>query len=178
LTPEPAETGLSDDAMIALAMILTKSDAKDRQEARATADAENVAAAQADAQRVNQLRDQADQDRNAAWFSGVAGMLGGAATVFSGIGPDSLRSGMKGAGEGLPHLGEILAGGAKANAQRDVAGAADSEAQSQAAIRRYNVALDEEHAAAESISKVQQFLSGVLQTRADELRAAASGIRS
>jgi hypothetical protein len=201
LLPVPTGGGLGDDAMTAIAMLLVQADNKDRATSRKIED-EADGAALADANlRVQQLNDKADQDEGQALMSGAFQLAGGLATVASGVlsdgtklvdeAPDgtklaqpysvtvgaNLRAVAQGAGQALPGLGTILAGGYKAAADHDDADAAHYEALSQAEVHRYDAAHDDVQAANESIQKVEQFLQSVVQSQNETRNIAASMLR-
>jgi hypothetical protein len=188
LVPPPAG-GLGDDAMTAIAILLTQADDNDRDTSRKIEDAaDNAAVIDANA-RVNQMLDKANQDRDGALCSGLLGIAGGAFTIASGFVPDGkcLATGAQvstnwtaladGASKITPSLGSIVAGAYKATADRDDADAAKVEASEQLDIRRYNEAHEDVQAAEASIQKVEQFLQGVLESENAARLTAASGLR-
>ena len=176
LLPEPAPIG--SNSVVALAILMTKIDAQDKDQSTKVEDAANVAAAQESAQRVQSMRDKATQDADGALASGIGQMAGGALEIAGagftdtkGLDAHDLLTGM---GKAAPGAGSIVAGGFKAAGDNDDASAAQAEAASQAEIRRYTSAQTDAQAAADSISKVEQYLQGTLQTEAAARLAAIS----
>jgi hypothetical protein len=177
LLPEPAPIG--SNSVVALAILMTKIDQQDKDQSTKVEDVANVAAAQEDAQRVQSMRDKATQDADGAWASGLGQVAGGALEI-AGAGFTDTKSVidahdvLTGIGKAAPGAGTIVAGGFKAGADNDDANAAQAEAAAQAEIRRYTSAQTDAQAAADSISKVEQYLQSTLQTEAAARLAAIS----
>ena len=180
LLPEPAPCGLCDGSMAELSMLLTRADEQDRSASRQLEIATDKAATQEANDRVAQLQAKADADEKQALASGVAGMAGGALTVVGGFvsspgasnasGPCCPARGMdfhqivNGVSGAAPHIGGLVAGQFKGDADRADANAARDEANAQADIRRYDHAHEDAQAANQSMQKVEQFLDQVQQT--------------
>lgn len=179
LLPEPAPMGTN--SVAALAILMTQIDQQDKTESTKVQDAADQAAAQDDASRVQAMRDKASQDADGAWASGLGQIAGGGLEIagagFSDTpGKIDTHDILTGMGKAAPGAGAIVAGGYKAGADQDDATAAQFEAASQADIRRYNSATTEAQAAADSISKVEQYLQSTLQTeQAARLAAVSKG---
>jgi hypothetical protein len=174
------------DSVAALAMVLTEAEEQDRSSARAIEQEADKASMQQEDERVQAMRQKADDDASAALASGLSGIAGGAATVgssfTSGASPGSPSSGpdwhlaLDGAGKAAPSIGTLVSGGYKAAADRDDAAAAQFEAGAQAELRRYGEAHDAVQSATDSLQKVRDFL-GQMQESENAARLAAAGLR-
>ena len=181
LLPEPAPLPMGPMSMTTLAQLLTRADCQDRTAARRMQDAADSDAMKAESQRVTQMMDKANQDSSQALATGLGDIAGGALVATSGFlpsGSTSWRLVAEGAGKVMPGIGTIVAGGYKAEADRDDGRAAMSEAQAQIAIRRYEGARSDAQAASDSIRKVQDLLQAIQQTTGESRSAAASGSRA
>src|SRR5208283_115187 len=135
-----------------------------------------------EAQRFGQMMDKADQDQSQALATGIGDIAVGALGATSGFRSDgrsaagaddtNWRAVTEGAGKVMPGVGTIVAGGYKADADRDDARASLLEAQAQMEIRRHDGARDEAESASDSISKVQDLLQSLQQTT-NETRSTA-----
>jgi hypothetical protein len=176
---------LTPGSVEALASLLTQVDEQDRSSTRVLEQKADHAATLEDNQRVEEMRQKADDDESQAWANGLCGIAGGALTAGSAFvssppagskGPNWVTA-LQGAGKAVPDIGTIVAGGFKAAVDRDDANAAQFEDQAQADLRRYGEAHDDLQSANESIQKVQQFLDQVLQTE-NASRLVAAGYRA
>ncbi len=194
LLPPPISVGDGDGAIAELAMLLTKADEQDRSSERQIEDASDRAAAQEDAERVDELRQKAQDEESGALASGIAGIVGGvcggAAAFFSPAGSPGVSgsngasvsaaasagwgSFLSGMGKVAPGTGDIVSGVFKGDAVRDEAAADLAEAQSQSQVRLANQAHEDNQAANASMDKVEQFLDQLQQSRSATRLAAAS----
>jgi len=188
LLPAPGQVSMGAMSMTTLAQLLVRADCQDRTAARSMQDAADSDAMKAERQRVAEMNDKAAQDSSQAWASGLGDVAGGALVATSGFASDgasengqddgtSWRLVAEGAGKVLPGIGTIVAGGYKAEADRDDGRAAMFEAQAQMAIRRYGVAGADAQAASDSIGKVQELLQSIQQTTSESRSAAASELK-
>ena len=184
LLPEPAPVPLASDSMTALAALLIQADCKDRADQRQVQDAADGDALREEDQRAAQLMDKANQDQGQALASGIGDIAGGALLAASGFLPDgaddhgtSWRLAAEGGGKVMPGIGTIVAGGYKAEADRDDGRAVMAEARAQIAVHRQQNASSEAQAASDSIRKVQDLLESIQQTAAASRLAAASELR-
>jgi hypothetical protein len=174
--PPPGCSGLGEDAMTALAVLLVKADNKDRDTSRLIEDAADKSAIDDANQHAQVLRDKANKEFDEALVSGSFQIAGGIATSISAGRPDgsAWRVGWNGASQGLPGAGTLLSAGFKADSIKDDADGVKLDAEAQCAIRRFNTAHDDTQAATESIQKVEQFLQSVVQSENETRNAAAS----
>jgi hypothetical protein len=184
LLPEPASVPLASDSMTALAALLIEANCKDRADQRQVQDAADGDALREEDQRAAQLMDKANQDQGQALASGIGDIAGGALLAGSGFLPDgaedhgtSWRLAAEGGGKAMPGIGTIVAGGYKAEADRDDGRAVMAEARAQIAVHRQQNASSEAQAASDSIRKVQDLLESIQQTAAASRLAAASELR-
>jgi hypothetical protein len=176
LLAEPMPIG--GNIVIDLAMLMCKSNEQDRNDSVQLEDTANRAAAQDDAQRVQQLQDKASQDSAEAWAEGLSEIAGGAAAI-AGAGfsaTSTQRAALGGVSTASPGIGKLFGAGYKAAADHDDADAAKFQAQADADVRRYDRASGNEQAAAQSIQQVQQYLQAILQTQ-QATNSAATGYR-
>lgn len=168
LLPDPAH--MASNSVVALAILMTRADQQEKSDQTKVENASNVAAAQEDASRVQALRDKASQDDSAGWASGLSDIAAGALAISGAAFTDTkgldTHDILTGISKAAPGAGSIVAAGYKAGADQDDATAAQAEAASQAEIRRYAAAQTAQQAAADSISKVAQYLDTTLQTEA------------
>ncbi len=190
LMPAPGLFG-GEDAMTALAALLVQADNKDRETSRVIEDSADKAALDDATQHANALYDKANQEAHEAFVSGgfqIAGGLASSASAFlsdgtavqegkSVTGGTNWRAALGGLGQASPGMGTLLSAGYKADAIKDDAQGVTLDAQAQCAIRRFNVAHDDEQSATESIQKVEQFLQSVVQSQNETRNAAASMLR-
>ncbi len=159
--------------MAALAALLTRADEQDRTQARAIEQTADEAAMKEDDEQVDQMRQKADDDRNGAIWSGLGEVAGGAmaltaafvAPPASGTGGTDWHGALDAGSKAMPGVGTIAAGSCKADGDQADANAAQFAAQSQAGIRSFDEAHDEEQSANDSLQKVSQFLDQVQQTQ-------------
>jgi hypothetical protein len=188
LLPAPGQVSMGAMSMTTLAQLLVRADCQDRTAARSMQDAADSNTMKAESQRVAEMNDKADQDSSQALASGLGDVAGGALVATSGFASDgasangqhdgtSWRLVAEGTGKVLPGIGTIVAGGHKAEADRDDGRAAMFEAQAQMAIRRYGVAGADAQAASDSIFKVQELLQSIQQTTSESRSAAASELK-
>jgi len=187
LLPEPPCCEMTPDSVTALASLLTQVDEQDRDSAREIEQNADQAATLEEGQRIEQMRQKADDDQSQAWASGLCGIVGGALTVGSAFISSSPANGshadpnwaaaVQGTGKAAPDIGTIVAGGYKAAADRDDACAAHFDYQAQSDLRRYGEARDDFQSANESVQKVRQFLDQLLQIE-NATRLAAAGYRA
>jgi hypothetical protein len=185
LLPEPACSGLAPGSVAALAALLTEVDQQDRTSAREIQQTTDQAALHEEDQRVQEMRQKANDDESQALMSGVAGIAGGALTVGSafmsapaqGSSAPNWSMAFQGAGKAAPDVGTILAAGYKASADRDDADATHFEAEADADLRTYAEAGDNVQSANDSLQKVRAFLDQMQQTE-NATRLAAAGYRA
>src|SRR5580698_8930131 len=181
LLPEPACSG----SVAALAMLLTELDEQDRAGARAIQQTTDQAATREEDQRVQAMRQKADDDESQGLASGLAGIAGGALTVGSAFmsAPSQGSSGtnwsgvLEGAGKVAPDIGTLVGAGYKAAADRDDADATHFEAEADTDLRQYSEAGDDVQSANDSLQKVRAFLDQLQQTE-NATRLAAAGYRA
>jgi len=164
-------------------MLMTRCDLQDQNNSTRLEDAANKAAGQDDAARVQQMMDKANQDLGQALATGFGEVIGGglaiagavvpAASTTSSTGVVSFDSSgsrgwagvLNGAAKVAPGLGTIASAPSKARGDQDDAQAAKYQAASDADVRQYNQAQNAAQAAADAISKVEQTLQSILQTK-------------
>lgn len=185
LLPEPALGGLEVGSVAALAALLTEVDQQDRTSARELQTTTDQAAMHEEEQRVQAMRQKADDDQGQAFATGLAGIAGGALTIGSaflsapaqGSSAPNWGTALQGAGKAAPDVGTLVASGYKAAADRDDADAAHFEVEADADLRRYADAGDEVQSANDSLQKVRSFLDQMQQTE-NATRLAAAGYRA
>jgi hypothetical protein len=177
LLPEPI--GMGGDTVTQLAALMTQCDLQDQTNATNIEDASDKAADQDDAARVQEMMNKAGQDLGQALATGIGEVAGGALSIAGAVaqpggdGSRGLAGGLGGAGKAAPGLGTIVSAPFKAQGDRDDALAAKYQAASDSDVRSYNHAQNEAQTAADTISKVDQALQGILQTKeATNLKAA------
>lgn len=181
LLPEPTSSG----SVAALAMLLTELDEQDRAGARAIQQTTDQAATREEDQRVQAMRQKADDDESQGLASGLAGIAGGALTVGSAFisAPAQGSSGtnwggvLEGVGKVAPDIGTLVGAGYKAAADQDDADATHFESEADADLRRYSEAGDDVQSANDSLQKVRAFLDQLQQTE-NATRLAAAGYRA
>ncbi len=181
LLPEPACSG----SVAALAMLLTALDEQDRAGAREIQQTTDQAATREEDQRVQAMRQKADEDENQGLASGLAGLAGGALTIGSALisapsqGSSTPNWGgvLQAVGKVAPDIGTLVGTGYKASADRDDADAAHFEVEADADLRRYSEAGDDVQSANDSLQKVRAFLDQLQQTE-NATRLAAAGYRA
>jgi hypothetical protein len=136
-------------------------------------------AIQEETERVQALRQKADDDQSQAWATGLAGIAGGALTAASAFaaGGSNLGTTLGGAGKVAPEVGTLVAGAFKAASDRDDADAVQFQTEAETDLRFYQEAGDEVQSANDSIQKVRSFLDNVQQTE-NATRLAAAGYRA
>jgi len=166
-------------------MLLTELDERDRAGAREIQQATDQAATREEDQRVQSMRQKADDDESQGLASGLAGIAGGALTVGSAFmsAPSQGSSGpnwggvLQGVGKVAPDIGTLVGAGYKAAADRDDADATHFEGEADADLRRYSEAGDDAQSANDSLQKVRAFLDQLQQTE-NATRLAAAGYRA
>jgi hypothetical protein len=185
LLPEPACSGLAPGSVAALAALLTEVDQQDRTSAREIQQTTDQAAMHEEDQRVQAMRQKANDDESQALVSGIAGIAGGALAVGSafvsapaqGSSAPNWGTALQGAGKAAPDVGTILAASYKASADRDDADATHFEVEADADLRSYAEAGDDAQSANDSLQKVRAFLDQMQQTE-NATRLAAAGYRA
>jgi hypothetical protein len=177
LLPAPMSLAYGDDAMTALAMLLTQADEQDRKASRQTEDAADRAAAQEENARVDQMRKKADDDESQALAAGIGDMVGGACQIVGASIGGKWEKGLDGAAKGASGGGEVAGGVFKGNAGQEDADAAAHDAEAQADLRRSSEAHEDAQAASAAIDKVVQLFDQVLQTQ-NATRLAAVSVRA
>jgi hypothetical protein len=185
LLPEPACSGFAPGSIAALAVLLTEVDEQDRTSARAIQQTTDQAALHEEDQRVQAMRQKANDDESQALISGIAGIAGGALSVGSafmsapaqGSSAPNWGTAFQGAAKAAPDVGTILAARYKASADRDDADAAHFEVEADADLRSYAEAGDDVQSANDSLQKVRAFLDQMQQTE-NATRSAAAGYRA
>jgi hypothetical protein len=181
LLPEPACSG----SVAALAMLLIELDERDRAGAREIQQMTDQAATREEDQRVQSMRQKADDDESQGLAGGLAGIVGGALTVGSAFmsAPSEGSSGpnwsgvLQSVGKVAPDIGTLVGAGYKAAADRDDADATHFEGEADADLRRYSEAGDDAQSASDSLQKVRAFLDQLQQTE-NATRLAAAGYRA
>jgi hypothetical protein len=163
-----------------------QADEQDRSNARAVEQEADRASMQQDEQRVEAMRQKADDDASQSLASGLCGIVGGALTVGSAFVPGSStgasrggtdwRTVLDGAGKAAPSVGTLVSAGHKAAAGRDDANAAHFEAGAQVELHRYGEAHDAVQSDADSLQRVREFLEQTLAAE-NAARLAAAGSR-
>jgi len=190
LLPQPVMI-LGGNAMTQLASLMTQCDEQSQINSTTMENAANKAAEQEDAARVASMRDKASQDFTGALVSGLSdvvagGLAIGGAVVTGGPGTSGTPAADAGRGWsgilnggskmfGSSGLGSILSAGYKAGADNDDANAAQHESASDADVRAYNAAASQVQAAADALSKIEDTISGILQTQAQTGAKVAGG---
>jgi hypothetical protein len=197
LLPDPTDSALGGGSIEQLAVILTQADEQDRTQSRALEQTADNAATREENQQVDAMRQKADSDRDAAMWTGVGEIVGGALTAGSacvtasanaadgtarsdGVPPRGnvdWHAALEAAAKASPGVGTIASGACSASGQEDDASASKSGAAAQADLRRCNEARDDAQAANDSIQKLEQFLDHVLETQ-NATRLAAAGLRA
>ncbi len=187
LLPAPSDTNLGGASIEQLAMLLTRADEQDRNQARALQQTADAAATAEDSQQVQAMRQKADSDRDAAIWSGAGDIVAGAFTAASACvdapaqgaasGTIDWHAALEAGAKASPGVAAIVSGGCKASGEQDDASAAQSGASAQADLRRYDEARDDAQAASDSIQKVEQFLDQILETQ-NATRLAAASLRA
>lgn len=185
LLPEPTCSGLSCGSVASLAALITAVDEQDRSGARELQQTTDHLAMQEQEQRVQAMRQKADDDMSQAWASGLAGMASGALTIGSafvnapaqGSSSPCWGTALQGAAKAAPDIGALFAAGYKVAADRDDANAAHFEVEADADLRTYAEAGDDAQSANDSIQKVRDFLDQLQQTES-ATRLAAAGYRA
>ncbi len=185
LLPEPALGGLAVGSVAALAALLSEVDQQDRTSARELQTTTDQAAMHEEEQRVQAMRQKADDDQSQALATGIAGIAGGALTIGSafmsapaqGSSAPNWGTALQGAGKVAPDVGTFVAAGYKAAADRDDADATHFEVDADADLRRYAEAGDDVQSANDSLQKVRSFLDQMQQTE-NASRLAAAGYRA
>ncbi len=179
LLPDPTGCSLSSGSVAGLAALLTRIEDQDRTNARELQQMTDRNAIQEETQRVQALRQKADDDQSQAWATGLAGIAGGALTAASAFAAagSNLGTTLGGAGKVAPEVGTLVAGGFKAASDRDDADAVQFQTEAETDLRFYQEAGDEVQSANDSIQKVRSFLDNVQQTE-NATRLAAAGYRA
>ena len=174
-----------------LAALMTQCDEQSQMNNTTMENAANKAAEQEDSSRVAAMRDKANQDFTGALVSGLSdvvagGLAIGGAVVTGGPGTSGTPAADAGRGWsgtlnggskmfGSSGVGSILSAGYKAGADNDDANAAQHESASDADVRAYNAAASQVQAAADALSKIEDTISGILQTQAQTGAKVAGG---
>jgi hypothetical protein len=180
--PEP--TAFGGNTVTELAILMTKADEQDEQNASIQQDQADAAMAQDDANRVQAMRDKANQDLYQGLASGIADMAGGVLALAGACCEPSSATGSKavpdalGAGGKMASaLGPITSAPFKKNADNDDATAAQDQAAADTDKRSYDAAQSQAQSAQDSIQKVEQYLQAILQTQeATSLKAAGGAV--
>ncbi len=181
LLPPPIALGGS--AITQLAALMVRSDEQDQINSTNVETASDKAAEADNAARVQAMRDKASQDMGQALVSGITEAVGGGLAIAGALVPSGSSGATSGAtaapsdgGRGLagvlngaaklaPSMGTIFSAPYKSNADRDDANAAQSQAAADADIRAFNTAQGEAQSAADTISKIEDTLTSILQTQ-------------
>jgi hypothetical protein len=178
LLPEPVYFG--GNIVIELAMLMTRADAQERDNATRLEDLADVAAAKDNADRVTEMMHKADDDAASGWATGLGEIAGGAASIggacFDNKAGLDMHDVLAGLSEAAPGIGKLVAAGYKAGADRDDAGAAKFQALADADLRLYGRAQNDAQSATQAMQQVQQYLQGILSTNA-ATNSAATGYR-
>jgi hypothetical protein len=189
----PPPVALGGNAITQLAALMVRSDEQDQINSTNVETASDKAAAADDAARVQAMRDKASADVGQALVSGITEAVGGGLAIAGALVPSGssgattgttaapadgsrgLAGVLNGAAKVAPSLGTIFSAPYKSKADNDDANAAQSQAAADADIRAFNTAQGEAQSAADTISKIEDTLTSILQTQQATAAKVAGG---
>lgn len=188
----PPPVALGGNAITQLAALMVRSDEQDQINSTNVETASDKAAAADDAARVQAMRDKASADVGQALVSGITEAVGGGLAIAGALVPSGssgattgttaaadgsrgLAGVLNGAAKLAPSLGTIFSAPYKSKADNDDANAAQSQAAADADIRAFNTAQGEAQSAADTISKIEDTLTSILQTQQATAAKVAGG---